>query len=246
MLSLFFFIMRRLLSIALGAFLLCSASFSMAESAGKVVFSTADVNIQSAGGAIKPAVKGVVLESGDTIETGAGSIQMRMSDDAFFSLRPNTTFRFDEYHRNANDPAKERSFVSLLKGGLRSVTGLIGKNNHKNYRLNAPAATLGIRGTDFSVTSNDKGDTFSVSSGGVTVCNTGGCIDVDSGQSAFAPNQSIRPTILSDLNPLMPNALEPKLADPNITRPTVLIPSPVMPPTIPPPTNNITSGPNSI
>jgi hypothetical protein len=223
-------------TIALGIFSLCLASASSAESAGKVVFSSAGVTIQSATGTIKPAAKGVELESGDTIATGAGSIQMRMSDDAFFSLRPNTTFRFDEYHRNPNDPAKERSFVSLLKGGLRSVTGLIGKNSHKNYRLNSPAATLGIRGTDFSITSNDKGDTFSVSSGGVTVCNTGGCVDVNPGQSAFAPNQMIRPAILSELVSSMPDELEPKLADPNITRPTVVMP---------PPTNYIPPGPNS-
>jgi len=233
MLGYFFYNLRRRSTIALGIFSLCLASVSSAESAGKVVFSSMGVTIQSAIGTIKPATKGVELESGDTIETGAGSIQMRMSDDAYFSLRPNTTFRFDEYHRNANDPAKERSFVSLLKGGLRSITGLIGKNNHKNYRLNAPAATLGIRGTDFSIVSNDKGDTFSVSSGGVTVCNLGGCVDVNPGQSAFTPNQAIRPAILSELESLMPNELEPKLADPNISRPTVVTP----PPAMQPPTN---------
>ena len=128
----FFYKLRRCSTIAFVVFSLCLPCVSSAESAGKVVFSSAGVFIQSALGAIKQAVKGVELETGDTIETGAGTIQMRMSDEAYFSLRPNTTFRFDEYHRNANDPAKGRSFVSLLKGGLRSVTGLIGKNNHKN------------------------------------------------------------------------------------------------------------------
>jgi FecR protein len=236
MFSCFFYKVRRWTTIVFSTILLCLANISLAESVGKILFSSAGVNIQSAGGAIKPAAKGVELESGDTIETGAGSIQMRMLDDAYFSLRPHTLFRFDDYHRNASDPAKERSFVSLLKGGLRSVTGLIGKNNHKNYRLNAPAATLGIRGTDFSVMSNDKGDTFSVSSGGVTVCNMGGCIDVDAGQSAFSPNQTIRPTILSELKSSIPIEFEPKLADPNIATPTAVMP---------PPINNITSGPNA-
>jgi len=38
--------------------------------------------------------------------------------------------------------------VSLLKGGFRSVTGLIGQLNRAGYRITTPSATIGIRGTD--------------------------------------------------------------------------------------------------
>jgi hypothetical protein len=202
------------LVLLIAVMLLLMTSVVFAEPVGKVVFSTAGVHVQSASGAVKLAVKGVELESGDTIETGTGSIQMRMGDGAFFSLQPNTKFRFDEYHRNPNNPTAARSFLSLIKGGLRSVTGLIGKDNRKNYRLNTPAATIGIRGTDFSVMSKDKGDTFSVSSGGISVCNSGGCVDVDAGQSAFTPNQTVRPVITLTLESSTPINSEKLLGAP--------------------------------
>jgi hypothetical protein len=42
-----------------------------------------------------------------------------------------------------------RMLLSLLKGGFRAVTGLIGKANHDDYSLATPIATIGIRGTDY-------------------------------------------------------------------------------------------------
>ena len=44
-----------------------------------------------------------------------------------------------------------RAFFSLLKGGFRSISGLIGKLNHDEYRVSTPVATIGIRGTDYLV-----------------------------------------------------------------------------------------------
>jgi hypothetical protein len=44
-----------------------------------------------------------------------------------------------------------RAFFSLLKGGFRSVSGLIGKLNPDEYRVATPVATIGIRGTDYLV-----------------------------------------------------------------------------------------------
>ena len=41
------------------------------------------------------------------------------------------------------------AFFSLLKGGFRTVSGLIGKINHEDYSVATPVATIGIRGTDY-------------------------------------------------------------------------------------------------
>lgn len=43
-----------------------------------------------------------------------------------------------------------RAFFRLVKGGFRSVSGLIGKVNQDNYRVSTPVATIGIRGTRYS------------------------------------------------------------------------------------------------
>lgn len=48
-------------------------------------------------------------------------------------------------------PTARRAFLRLLKGGFRAVSGLIGKADPAEYRINTPVATIGIRGTDYWV-----------------------------------------------------------------------------------------------
>lgn len=42
-----------------------------------------------------------------------------------------------------------RAFYRLVKGGFRSVSGLIGKVNREDFRVSTPVATIGIRGTEW-------------------------------------------------------------------------------------------------
>jgi len=49
----------------------------------------------------------------------------------------------------AADSGVQRSFLRLIKGGFRTVSGLIGKSNAEEYRVTTPVATIGIRGTDY-------------------------------------------------------------------------------------------------
>jgi hypothetical protein len=44
-----------------------------------------------------------------------------------------------------------KSFFSLIKGAMRSVTGLIAKADPQTYRVATPVATMGVRGTDFKL-----------------------------------------------------------------------------------------------
>lgn len=44
-----------------------------------------------------------------------------------------------------------RAFFRLMRGGFRAVSGLIGKANPNDYRIDTPVATIGIRGTDYVV-----------------------------------------------------------------------------------------------
>lgn len=45
---------------------------------------------------------------------------------------------------------QSRAFFRLVKGGFRTVSGLIGKVNQGDYRVSTPVATIGIRGTSYS------------------------------------------------------------------------------------------------
>ena len=42
-------------------------------------------------------------------------------------------------------------FNTIMKGAMRSVSGLIGARSRNSFALRVPQATIGIRGTDFMV-----------------------------------------------------------------------------------------------
>lgn len=97
--------------------------------------------------------RGSAIKEGDTVTTEKASYaQIRFSDGAVMTLKPGTSIVIKEHHFSENEPEKDSSTFSLLKGGLRTVSGLIGKRGNKDaYKLNTATATIGIRGTVFDV-----------------------------------------------------------------------------------------------
>ncbi|MFY9315698.1 MAG: FecR family protein [Burkholderiales bacterium] len=135
----------------LACLLLLAGGSAGAQEAGRVILSIGEVTIQR-GAAVSAAPVGSVLNNGDTIRVGAASnAQVRFVDEAIIALRPGTEFKVDDYNWPGAASGVERAFFSLLKGGLRTVTGAIGKTNQQNYRVTTPTATIGIRGTNFNL-----------------------------------------------------------------------------------------------
>ncbi|MDZ7750454.1 MAG: FecR family protein [Gammaproteobacteria bacterium] len=124
-----------------------------ATEAGSVSFAFGDATIEGTDGAERTARRGVTLYSGDTISTGPrGRVQMRFTDGGFVSLTPDTSFRIDEYRFEGEADGSEKGFFSLIKGGMRALTGLVGKKNRESYQLSTVVATIGIRGTLYRAT----------------------------------------------------------------------------------------------
>lgn len=132
----------------------------------------------------------VPIRSGDLIRTGSdGRVQLRFTDGALISIQPDSDFRVERY---AFDARSERGFFELARGAVRTVSGRIGKRDRDDWRLTTPTATIGIRGTEFSVEEVvclksacapgvEPGLTVSVVSGRVAVSNRGGAIEVPAG-----------------------------------------------------------------
>ncbi|MBV8030986.1 MAG: FecR domain-containing protein [Betaproteobacteria bacterium] len=92
------------------------------------------------------------VEFKDILRTGpASSLQVRFVDEGLLSLRENTEFEIEDYRFGQQQQEGEHAFFRLLKGGFRSVTGLIGRSRNADYRVRTPTATIGIRGTDYAV-----------------------------------------------------------------------------------------------
>ena len=117
--------------------------------AGRVQFVAGDVRVVDAGGKTAPLVKGQDVNEGDTLLSGAnGSAQLRMIDGAIVAVRPGTEVKVIDYVFNDAEDGKETANLSLVKGGLRAITGAIGKISKDKVKIATPTATIGIRGTD--------------------------------------------------------------------------------------------------
>jgi len=123
-----------------------------AAQAGRVISAVGDVVAERQGKSVTLAV-GESVDSGDLLKVGKdSSLQVRFTDESVMALRANSQVRIDDY-RFEKSADSDRSIFSLLKGGLRTITGLIGKANQKNYAVQTPTATIGIRGTHFVLVS---------------------------------------------------------------------------------------------
>ena len=95
---------------------------------------------------------GFKLVAGDTITTEkSSSVLLTFEDKSQVALRPGTQFQVKEFNYQEAQPEADSSLVKLIKGGLRTLSGFVGKRGNRDaYRLEAANATIGIRGTDFS------------------------------------------------------------------------------------------------
>jgi len=97
---------------------------------------------------------GSQVEAGEILVTETKTYaQVRFNDKGVVTLKPDSQFRIDRFSFEEQAPEKDNALFALLKGALRTVTGLIGKRGNADaYRMNTPMATIGIRGTGFGLT----------------------------------------------------------------------------------------------
>lgn len=127
-------------------------SLAWAAVAGTVIQLSGPLMAKKADGALKILSLKSEVESGDTLVTEKNTYAMiKFIDNGEITLKPSTTFKIDNYAYDAGQPGGDSASFSLVKGGLRSITGLLGKRNKERYALKTPTATIGIRGTTFIV-----------------------------------------------------------------------------------------------
>jgi hypothetical protein len=121
--------------------------------------------------------QGESISEGATIRTGAdGHVYFRMIDAGFLAVRPNSQLHIEAYAWNSENPSKNRIRLFTDKGVVRSVTGKAGSAAHDRFRMNTPVAAIGVRGTDFTVSSREDVTHVAVQQGVVSVSPFGnGC-----------------------------------------------------------------------
>lgn len=156
------------------------------EAAGRVLTAVGEVTVVR-GAARIAAQRDTPLLSGDQLELGATSnAQIHLTDQTVIALRSDTTFRLTDYVFQEQEGGQRRAFFDLIKGGMRTVSGAIGKfPRSQDYRVTTPTSTVGIRGTHYKLAHTPEGTYGGVTEGRISVTNR-------SGESVFGSDQYFR------------------------------------------------------
>jgi hypothetical protein len=185
---------------------------ALAATAGQVTHLSGTLAAKRTDGTSKLlSVKSDIFE-GDMLSTEAETYaRIKFGDGGEVVMRPGTQLKIESYTYNAAKPESDSVVMSMFKGGLRAVTGLIGKRNRDKVSFQTETATIGIRGTHFGalLCQNDCGGVpttggqpppnglhVDVTNGAVAVTNTAGSVLINAGQFGFVANPGTPPAIV--------------------------------------------------
>lgn len=150
----------------------CLAQAASAADAGRIIFVAGKASVGD-----RPAAEGGMVQEGQLLATGNdGYIYIKTADNGLFILRPGSRARIATYHIDKVNPANTQVKFELLSGVARSKSGDAVKKARQNFRFNTPVAAIGVRGTDFTVFTDDQTSRVAVLTGAVVVSGfAGGC-----------------------------------------------------------------------
>lgn len=157
------------------------------------------------------------VREGDLLLTADNSYaRIRWADGTDIVLRPNTQLKIDAVKFEEGRPQEDNFAVSLIKGGMRSVTGLLARRNADKFRVATPNATIGVRGTNFGALfcREDQGKNdcegvqsvsgatpaaglhLDVSDGVIIVASQAGAVEFKIGDFGFVQGPNILPVLV--------------------------------------------------
>lgn len=114
------------------------------------------VQLRSADGSLRAARPGDPMAPTDQIITDAASAaSIVLRDGTALMVGPSSQLDLKTFHFDATTQGGS-VLLSLLRGSLRMITGLIGKTHPEAVRVDTQTATIGIRGTDFIVRTDEQ------------------------------------------------------------------------------------------
>jgi len=208
--------MRKLEPILAGLLLAAAATVGggaqAASPVGQVTHLSGVLAAKRADGSTKLLSVKSEVEAGDTLSTEQETYaRVKFVDGAEVVLRPESQLKVASYAFDQAKPEADNIVLNMLRGGLRAVTGLVGKRNRDAVSYVTSTATIGIRGTHFGalICQNDCGGIPTVSGkppenglhldvadGSIVVKNTAGQQVINVGQFGFVQSASTPPVIV--------------------------------------------------
>lgn len=195
-------------------------------SSGYIFDSAGSVNIAAGSNALHPALEKDNIKSGMMIQTGEHSYAvLKFEDGEVISMEAGTTLVVKDYDYDPKHMDQSKLVFSMLGGGMRFVTGSIGKHNPMAFRLATPQATISVLGTDFVAVITDKGLYSKVSSGRIRLTNAAGSTISGAGKITLTASSNMPPV------PIAPGSVSPE----TFTQIASIPIPPAVPGEIPPP-----------
>lgn len=184
----------------------------LVHAAGVVTHLSGTLTVRQAEGPIRLlSVKSAVGE-GDTLATQEGTYaRIKFDDGGELVLRPNSQLTVAAYQFRQSEPEADSAVLALLKGGMRTVTGFLGKRNPNRVSVTTVTATIGIRGTHFgllmcqgdcldipTITGKppEDGLHIDVADGAIQVANRAGQQVIGAGQFGYVGSAASAPVIV--------------------------------------------------
>jgi hypothetical protein len=158
---------------------------------------TGSVTGRSGSGPEQPLKVGDTISDGMRVQTGPGATAvLRFDDGQIVSLKSASSFSVDNYRYEPGSPGAGKMLLSFLTGGMRIITGAVGKSNPSAFALKSPTATMGIRGTDFMLATTANGDYAQVLDGSISITTGKGTQILNAGQTAYSAGANLIPTTI--------------------------------------------------
>ena len=165
----------------------------------------------------KDGDKGIVVEkeldvfSYDTVKTGNGKVGIEFIDGTRVDVTQHSKLIIDEFVYDPNSKTGKLSLKASI-GTVRYASGQIAKNSATNVKITTPTATIGVRGTDFTMTIDETGSSTIIL---LPSCDTNGScfvgeISVESDAGQVILNQAFQATVVDTVasRPLTPVILD--------------------------------------
>jgi len=184
-------------------------------SIGDVIEQKGNSMIERQGGEELAVDQGTGVESYDTVKTANGRTAIQFVDDTRVDVTEHSKLLIDEFVYDPNTKTGALSIKAAL-GTVRYASGQIAKNSRQNIKIKTPTATIAVRGTDFSMSVDEFGQSSIIllpsctQVGSKALC-TVGEISVESDVGQVVLNQAFQATTVSaiDSAPQRPLLLDP-------------------------------------
>jgi hypothetical protein len=175
-----------------------------------------------------PGQKGASVESMDTYITGSCVSNIRFQDDTKVRITENSKLLIDDFVFDPKKSDAGKLAIKAAMGTVRYTSGQIAKNNPQRVNIKTPTASIAVRGTDFTMTVDEAGQSLIVlipsckdesevkqfeldeqrcRVGKIEVTTNAGTVELDKAfEATFVMSNSILPT-----PPVIMNTIESKI-----------------------------------